>query len=178
MGQPKQLLQWQDTNLLRRMIDIAMKAVKRPVVVVLGANACELQAAIGNSKADLVYNAVWQEGIASSIRCGLSSLLQLTPDLERVIFMVCDQPFVTVELLQQLVALQKESGKKIVAAKYADTMGIPAVFDNSLFPELLKLQGDTGAKKIIQQHAAELITIDFPLGHIDIDTKEDFERLQ
>ena len=178
LGQPKQLLSWHENNLLQQMIETAQQVVDGLLVVVLGANADQLKPVVDNTGADIVYNAGWQEGIASSIRAGLTALTRKEPGIGRVIFMACDQPFVSASLLSELIAVQDQAGKKIVASRYADTTGIPAIFDKSIFPVLLELQGDTGAKKIIQQYEHEVETIPFPKGEIDIDTQRDYELLQ
>ncbi len=72
-----------------------------------------------------------------------------------------------------------ESTKKpIISCAYNNTIGTPVLFNNTLFHELQNLTGLTGAKKIISQHSAMTATISFPLGYIDIDTKEDYENLK
>jgi molybdenum cofactor cytidylyltransferase len=177
LGQPKQLLEWQGKSLLQHVSGIAAESVNGPVVVVLGEYADELTDEPDES-ARTVLNLGWQEGIASSIRCGLSSLLEITPAADGVIFLVCDQPHVTTELLKELVATHSKTHKPIVASKYANTLGIPALFDKTMFPELVNLQGDTGAKSIIHQYIELVETVAFPLGHIDIDTASDYEALQ
>jgi molybdenum cofactor cytidylyltransferase len=91
--------------------------------------------------------------------------------------MVCDQPYVSSELINDLIAKQKETGKTIVACNYGETFGPPALFHKSLFHELMHLKGDVGARKIIQHHSNEVATILFTKGNIDIDTKEDYNAL-
>ena len=92
--------------------------------------------------------------------------------------MVCDQPHINAELLDKLVTLQRETGKSIVASEYAGTTGIPAIFNRNLFPQLLALKGDMGAKKLIAGQKDEVPTVPFPLGMIDIDTAADYQQLQ
>jgi molybdenum cofactor cytidylyltransferase len=176
LGQPKQLLPWQGTTLLQHAVNIAMQVVPQPVVV-LGANASQLQQKLPASQVQVVHNNHWQQGIASSIHSGLSAVINRSSPPDAVIFMVCDQPFVTANLLQQLMDEHGRSGKPIVASAYANTLGIPALFSNHLFTQLLDLQGDTGAKKLIQQQAAETASIDFPQGDVDIDTIEEYRKL-
>jgi molybdenum cofactor cytidylyltransferase len=103
--------------------------------------------------------------------------MQVIPDLDGVIFLVCDQPFLSVSFLQQLLTMQHKTGKPIIASSYGNTVGIPALFHKAYFPELLSLKGDAGAKKIMQAHTTDMATIDFPLGHIDIDTEEAYKML-
>jgi molybdenum cofactor cytidylyltransferase len=151
--------------------------VNGPVIVVLGQYADNLTDE-PDEAATTVLNLGWEEGIASSIRCGLSTLLEITPAADGVIFLVCDQPHITSDLLKELVSIHSKTHKPIIASKYANTLGIPALFDKSMFPELVNLQGDTGAKSIIKQYIEMVETVAFPLGIIDIDTASDYEELQ
>jgi molybdenum cofactor cytidylyltransferase len=73
--------------------------------------------------------------------------------------------------------LRLASGKPIVASAYTSTFGIPAVFDRSCFPDLLRLEEDSGAKRIILARPDDVVSFDFPAGEIDIDTAADYEKL-
>ncbi len=178
LGQPKQLLPYHEQTLLEHSITIALASVATQVVLVLGAGAAGIQPVIKDDKLALIVNKQWQEGMASSIRFGLNQLLQQNAGMQMVIFMVCDQPYVSTELLNNLVTLQQQTGRSIVASQYAATTGIPALFTKALFPELLQLKGDAGAKKLVMLHQADTVTIPFPLGSIDIDTAADYQALQ
>ena len=178
LGKPKQLLQHNGKGLLRNSMEEALNANANSVIVVLGAHANLLYGEIDKKKVQLVVNTEWEEGMASSIRIGLKSLLKLIPPVEGVIFIVCDQPHLSASLLNKLLITQQETGKPIVASHYGEAIGPPALFHKSFFPELMQLKGDTGAKKIIQQHSAELATVSFPEGLIDIDSPADYEALQ
>jgi molybdenum cofactor cytidylyltransferase len=79
-------------------------------------------------------------------------------------------------LISQLIERYKRTHKRIVASHYAETIGVPALFDLTLFPDLMLLQDDTGAKSLMQQLIHEVIAIPFPDGEIDIDTAQDYER--
>ena len=176
LGSPKQLLQWQGRSLLKHAVQTAAEVVPKPVVV-LGANATQLEAELDTDVVQIVHNSSWQEGIASSIHAGLSIVLNQSPPVEQVIFMVCDQPHVSADLLKQLISEQQQTGKPIVASAYANTLGIPALFTKAMFSQLFDLHGDMGAKKIIQQHPHGTATVNFPLGNIDIDTTEEYREL-
>ena len=176
LGRPKQLLLWQGVTLLQHTVQTALTVATQPVVVT-GANGEHLAAALDPGQVKLVFNPNWQQGIASSIKCGLQALLNRTPEPEQVIFMVCDQPFVTAELLLDLINEQQKSRKPIVASAYAGTLGIPALFNKSLFPQLLELQGDTGARRIIQGNTAEVASVVFEEGRYDIDTAGEYQDL-
>ncbi|HLY68278.1 MAG TPA: nucleotidyltransferase family protein [Puia sp.] len=173
----KQLAFYGDKTFIRHAVDVARAAVKK-VIVVLGANMEKIKKEIEDMGVTLVFNKDWQEGMASSIRAGLSTFLEMEPEAAAVIFMVCDQPFVSPSLLDQLITKHTESNKEIIASTYQHTAGIPALFGKTFFPALLRVTGQSGAKKIIRQHGDAWTGVPFPLGYIDIDTPEDFERLQ
>jgi molybdenum cofactor cytidylyltransferase len=132
---------------------------------------------VDQQKVHLAINTEWPEGMASSIRVGLNTLLQVASSSDGVILMVCDQPYVTPSLLNEIIIAHKDTNKPIITCSYANTFGPPSLFHKSLFPELLQLKGDTGARKIVQQHANDVGVIPFPQGTIDIDTQSDYEKL-
>jgi molybdenum cofactor cytidylyltransferase len=178
LGQPKQNLRYEGETLLQRAVYTAMASVCKPLVVVLGANADTLQANLHNLPVQIVRNSQWPEGMASSIREGIAAMNEHTPNLDGAIMMVCDQPFVTTVLLDEMVRQKRLHGHTIIACAYQDTLGTPALFDKKFFPELMALEGQEGAKKLLFQHAEVVIPLDFPLGNFDIDTPQDYEALR
>ena len=177
LGQPKQLLKYKGKTLLKHAVDVAIESGASKVVVVLGANADQLENETSQAGAKIARNTDWEEGMASSIRHGLTGLLKTDPELEAVIFLVCDQPFVTTKLLQELLEEYRASGKSMVASAYGDSIGTPALFDKTIFGSLLKLEGDAGAKKVLKASPGLVSTVNFPEGNIDIDTLADYEKL-
>jgi molybdenum cofactor cytidylyltransferase len=178
MGRAKQLLPYKGKTFLAHSLDAALQSQAEPVILVTGANAPEIENEVRESRVNVVENATWEEGIASSIRCGLNALLEIEADVENAIFMVCDQPFVTEALLNQLIFAAIDTEKEIIACAYSGTLGTPALFGKAFFPLLSQLEGDEGAKKIMKQYPDAVGTVDFPEGSIDVDTKEDYEKLK
>ena len=176
-GEPKQLLQYDDKNLLQHTIDAAVNSNAKTVIVVLGAKADLISKEIDKAKVHIVGNTEWQEGMASSVRTGLSTLQKGSPSTDAVIFMVCDQPFVSSSLINNLIDTHIDICKPIVTCNYGEVVGPPALFHKNFFDELMELKGDVGARKIIQQHKDKVTTLLFTEGKIDIDTKEDYEEL-
>ena len=177
LGSPKQLLSYGGQTLIEHMLDIAGNSKAKPVIVVLGAKADSIGSKIDNNSATLVVNESWQEGMASSIRTGIKNLMQGDPRTAGAILMVCDQPDVTSQLINDLIDAHHQTGKPIITCSYADTFGPPTFFHKSIFPDLLQLKGDVGARSVLQQHVKEVESIAFPTGSRDIDTKADYEEL-
>lgn len=177
LGKPKQLLKYQNKTLLEHAIDAAKWSSVKSIIVVVGSNADIILNEIDTSGTHMVKNEDWQSGMASTIRCGVRALPALDSTIDSAILMVCDQPFVTPDLLNGLIEKQKETGNPIIASQYDDIIGTPALFQKRFFAELMALKGDTGAKKIMMQHNDLLVTVPFPKGSIDIDTIDDYEAL-
>jgi molybdenum cofactor cytidylyltransferase len=176
-GRPKQLLTFRGKTLLRTIVDAACKAGCSPVVVVTGNDDEKTLQELAHVNAIKVQNKNWQRGIGSSIRIGVQALIDQVPDVTAVLLLVCDQPAVDERVIEGLFATREATKKDIVASSYADTAGVPAVFNRSLFKELLALADESGAKSIIQQNPERVAQFAFPKGAIDIDTWEDWEEL-
>ncbi len=170
LGKPKQLVVCQDKSLIRHICDVALQSKVESVYVVLGSQISLIEKNISDLPIKIIENPHWQTGISSSIRAGIKKLPDST---DAALILLCDQPKVNTSLLNTIIDTYISTKKQIIACKYGDTIGVPALFDKSLFPELLKLEGDYGAKKVIANHESDRMIIDFPEGIYDIDSPID-----
>ncbi|MGI8996329.1 MAG: nucleotidyltransferase family protein [Pyrinomonadaceae bacterium] len=186
MGESKQLLRYEGETLLRRATRAALDSQCRPVIVVLGARADALRAALedenAGTEAHILINRNWAEGMSSSIRSGLAALEALTEERARaVVLTLCDQPFVTGHVINRLRETYETTCAPLVAAEYEShnetTRGVPALFSRTLFPELRCLRGHEGAKPIIERHVAEAAIVAVPEAAFDVDTPHDYRVL-
>lgn len=177
MGTPKQLLRFRGRTLLRSAALAALGAGCRPVVVVTGAHSERVRGELAGLDVLEVFNALWETGMASSVRAGLSSLLEADAGVSAVVLMLCDQPLVTGEVVAGLVAAHRSQGSALVASQYGEDFGVPALFGRPLFAELARLEGGGGAKQVIKRHAHGAHFVPFPEGEIDLDTPDDLSRL-
>ncbi|WP_201983665.1 nucleotidyltransferase family protein [Hymenobacter rubidus] len=175
MGQPKQLLPYHGRTLLRHAAETAVASGCAPIILVTGALHEELLPETVGLPIQAVRNVEWETGMASSIRAGLTALAGTQP--AAVLIMLTDQPLVTSELLQQLVRQQQQTQAPAVTAAYGDTLGVPAVFSSILLPELLQLQGQQGAGRLIASLGAAVGRVAFAAGLLDVDTPEQYARL-
>ena len=181
LGEPKQLLLLNGETLLVRVIRLAGEAGAGPVIVVLGAHHERIRVEISlsrRSNAHFVYNEGWEQGLAGSIQVGLQALETHAPQATGVLILGCDQTRLTAEHLRALLdAFPAQNSPTIVASSYADVVGIPAVFPRAVFAELLALEGDQGARKLLKQPSCLLLTLPFAGGEIDIDLPADLAQL-
>jgi molybdenum cofactor cytidylyltransferase len=176
-GRAKQLVKVSGQILIEKVITAADQTGCRPILVVIGSEADKLRAAIPNN-AVVVENGDWRKGIGSSIRAGLQQLTTHSPEIEATILLVCDQPFVTATTIRGLIDQWASARKPIVASAYADTLGVPVLFDRSCFEELLQVEDDTGAKPIILKNPGRVANVPFPAGSVDIDTESDYAGIE
>jgi molybdenum cofactor cytidylyltransferase len=176
LGQPKQLLAYKETTLLKNTIKEASLLSNTVVIVVTGSNHELIEKEL-QSDIKISHNPDWETGMSSSIVNGLQHLLHLYPDIEKCIFAVCDQPLVTASVFTNLIDEQQKTQKGIAASEYASTLGTPVLFDKKYFAELLELKGQEGAKKIINKYLNDTVAVAFEKGSIDIDTEDDYNKL-
>jgi molybdenum cofactor cytidylyltransferase len=178
LGKPKQLIEYEGTSLLRRSVEAALNCECGGVVVVLGFEADVLSKHVRDLPATITRNENWAVGMSSSIKAGLIKLFDTKPDIVAVVIMLCDQPFVNEQTIRSLVDTYRLSGKPVVAAEYDGVVGVPALFDREMFDELLKLEGDAGARVVIRQNVGDKVaTVPTPEAAFDVDTPEDFQRI-
>jgi molybdenum cofactor cytidylyltransferase len=175
-GKPKQLLELNQKSLVRRIVDEARDADCSPVVVVTGDGRDEIKRQLAGTLAVTVDNENWKHGIGTSIRAGIRYLTGATPEIDAVVLLVCDQPLVDASMIRDLIALGEKTHKPIVSSRYAETVGVPALFNRMCFDELLALDGDSGAKAIILSNSDRIAELPFPDGAIDLDTIQDWEN--
>jgi len=179
MGSPKQLLLYEGKTLLERIVDTSLQVFdNNKIILVLGANHSEIAFQIKDKITLISVNEEWESGMASSIKSGLQTLLNHFPEMERCFISVCDQPYLSSEVFIEMLKLADYSSKEIIAAEYAGTIGVPALFSKKYFKKLLHLSGEQGAKKIIQQNMDDVNIFTFDEGAIDIDTPSDYENLK
>ncbi|MEH1931329.1 nucleotidyltransferase family protein [Nostoc sp.] len=177
MGTPKQLLLYQGRSFLQSITEMAIASVCQPVVVVLGANAEQIQPQIKQLPVKVVNNLDWAWGMSTSIKSGIELLNNLPEKIEAVVITLCDQPFVSDQIINQLVDAYYSTKKPIIACEYAGTLGVPALFSQRFFSELAALKETSGAKRVINNNLNEVFSMPFSLGDIDIDTPKDYEQL-
>ena len=180
MGSPKQLLSYQGESLVNKTIKQAIASVCHPVMLVLGANSESILSQLEQIQLPnliIVENPDWQLGMSASICWGMTALVDNYPTIEAVVITVCDQPFLNAEIINNLVESYHSTNQQIIACEYADTLGVPVLFSRKYFSELANLTQDMGARKLIKIYKNDVFSIRFPLGAIDIDTPQNYQKL-
>ncbi len=169
-GSPKQLVRLEGRPLLHTVVSRAAEVTGNALIVVLGAGAGQLAPLLKHSPGTLVINRAWREGLASSIRAGIA---RLPPACSGALLVLADQVAVTTDDLRRLAGTWRKQPQYMAAALYAGTVGAPAIFPRSVFPELAALRGDAGARAVLRRGADTLARVPMPSAAVDVDTPED-----
>jgi len=160
--------------LVRRAHDTLAEAVDS-VFVVVGAESPAVTQALESTNATIIVNSEWADGLSTSIRRGIGAV---PLDAEAVIIALGDEPEVDARIAVELIAMWKNTGRPIVAARYEGVQSHPVLFDRSVFAELSTLEGDVGAKSVIYRSAERVAFVDVASARpIDVDVPEDLRRL-
>jgi CTP:molybdopterin cytidylyltransferase MocA len=174
MGRNKLLLEIGDQPLVRHVVEAASDGGCHTVHVVYSDE--KVRSAVGNA-ATTVHNPEASSGQASSLKVGL---LSLPAEMEGAMVMLGDQPLVgsrTVSVL--LKAWRREGARPAVAASYGEQDGWrpPVVVERSLWPDLMALTGDAGARQLFERrpHLVEAVVASGRPD--DVDTPEDYHKI-
>jgi molybdenum cofactor cytidylyltransferase len=176
MGQAKLLMPIGGKALLRHAVETVLAGGVDSVWVVTGPDVEPIAAALAGLDVQIVVNPAPEEGQAGSLRAGIAAL---PASVDAAVIALGDQPSLAPAIIPALLAARRTSPKLIVAPRYRDGQGNPVLFKREIFPELLRLTGDRGARPIIQKEPArvEWVDLDLPMPP-DVDTPADYEKIR
>ncbi|MBV9120745.1 MAG: nucleotidyltransferase family protein [Chloroflexi bacterium] len=172
MGKAKQLLEINGATMLQRVADAAISSRLAAVYCVIGCEAAAVRASLQGRSVTYVENAAYASGLSTSLRAGLA---QLPADAQAALFLLADQPGVTVDLIDALVAAATEDA--IVAPIVDGRRANPVLFGKGWFHELANVTGDSGGRSVIEAHPEALILVPTDADLRDVDTPADLRNL-
>ena len=176
MGVAKQLLPWGGTSMIGNAINQTRSSNANEVLVVLGANFDDIEKDIASSKISIIRNNEWKLGLGSSIACGIDYVKQQHPEINAVLVMLADQPLIDSKYLNLLIETYIIGKKGIVATKYTNKYGVPAIFSEFYFDMLGALNSDQGAKELIGSNTNDVQGLTIEKNTMDVDTMQDYEQ--
>lgn len=179
-GKPKQLLTLNGRFLLEWVLGAALDSRLDHIVLVLGCEHERILGCLGSAaahpKCEVLVNPDYRSGQSTSLKAGL---LRVRHGFPSVMFLLGDQPLVDAALIDLLLQRYRESKKSICIPIHRAERGTPALFGRALYPELLKLTGDKGARDLLSTHPHDVLTVAITAPEVfhDIDRPEDVERI-
>ena len=179
-GRPKQLLDWKGEPFVRIVAKKALESGLSPVVVVVGAYGQEVELKVSDLGIQIVANAAWKSGQASSIKAGLQHVLDTSTPANypgASIFLLVDQPHITSSILLALREKHADGLDPIIVPMVMDRRANPVLFDRATFPDLLSLEGDVGGRAIFHKYRVEYLPWHDDRLLLDVDTPEQYQRM-
>ena len=167
----KQLARVNGQPLINTTVDNYLSVNIDDILLILGANADKIAPVLPRQLSTFVSKK-WQGGMGNSLA---DAMTQVSAKATHVLVGLADQPGITKTAIESLITGSRREPDKIVASTFAEVVGAPAIFPQQFFCELAALNGDKGAKLIIQQHLAQVVTVEIPAAQWDIDTREDLD---
>ena len=178
MGRLKQLLSYAGRTLVEHAVRQALEAGFAPVIVVIGAEAQALRAALASKHVEIVENENWPLGMGSSLAAGTHHLQTLDTDSAALAVLLADQPLVTAAHLIAMRRLLHTGHAVAVAAQYNGALGVPALFKREMFGRLASLRPEAGARDLLRNQEFDVAAFPLPEAAMDIDTPADFAALE
>ena len=176
MGRPKLLLELRGAPVIRRTVEGLLGAGLDDLVVVVGPAAVAVVQALAGLPLRFAVNPAPEAGQAGSVVAGVRAL---PTGATAALIALGDQPSLPAAVVPRLLEAFHSTGKPIVAPVYRDGRGNPVLFASSLFPELLALHGDRGARAIVEQDPERVAAVVFDIAMPrDLDTPEDYDSLR
>lgn len=173
-GSVKALARIGDKTLVECALDHARSVTNADVTLVLGAGDASIRKSLNVDSIRVVHHEHWRDGLSATLKFALQTLPAEAP---AVLVMLVDQPAVTAIDLQRLVDVWREQPDQPAAAAYSDGIGAPCILPRRIFEEVMSLEGDFGAKSVLQR-MPQVSRVEMPQAAYDVDTPEDLERVK
>jgi molybdenum cofactor cytidylyltransferase len=177
MGTHKLLLPLGGRPVVVYALEAALGSGADPVALVLGYQAEDVRAALPAGEYQTIVNAEYASGMSTSLHAGIAAL---PPEVAGAVILLADQPLITGEIVAQVIAKARASGREIVMASFGGRRGTPVYFARTLFAELLAVTGDEGGRAVIARQPADVAVVDFAdeVAALDVDDPEQYARLR
>jgi molybdenum cofactor cytidylyltransferase len=173
MGKPKPLLRFGDRTFLEQIIAVLQEARVDRTTVVLGAQAGAIEKAIDLSGVDMVVNQDYRNGQLSSLLAGLEAV---PSQAEAALLCLVDGPFITTEIVRQVIATFRTSGSSIVIPTFEGRRGHPSLFARSMFQKLREAPADEGARHVVYANEDKITEVEIADRGVvtGVNTPEDY----
>ncbi|MFO0763211.1 MAG: NTP transferase domain-containing protein, partial [Byssovorax sp.] len=168
----KLLVEVDGAPMIARVVDVILATRARPVVIVTGHDADRVREALAGRDVVFAHNPRHDEGMSTSLKAGIA---QLGEDLDGALICLGDMPRVRPAQIEALLgAFDPADGRAICVPVWDRRRGNPVLFAARYFPEMRLVEGDVGARSILERHTAEIcyVPMDDRGVTLDIDTPE------
>lgn len=174
MGQEKLMLPVDGRPMIQKIAETVSKSLADESILIY--RRIEVMEAALDYVTKSAHNPKASVGQSEAIRLGLR---YVHPECLACLFVMGDQPRITVNLINKLIEAGKKNPDRIIVPVYDKQTGSPVLFPVEFWPELQSLSGDEGGRKVIQSHPDRIlkVVINDESAWMDADTWEDYEKI-
>jgi molybdenum cofactor cytidylyltransferase len=174
LGQAKQLVRYKAGPLIQNAVDCAHSIAPLEIIVITGANAKAVKDSVQGKPVRWIHNPRWTNGMGSSIAAGAAVI---NPGSRGVMILLCDQWKIQTSDLRLLAETWQSHPERIVCAQAQGRNMPPVIFPASCFSRLQALDGESGAREILQDHAGSLTAVPLRNADFDLDSQNHMNQL-
>ncbi|HAQ18821.1 MAG TPA: hypothetical protein DCR40_06225 [Prolixibacteraceae bacterium] len=173
MGTQKLLLPFGEKTIVERVVENILNSGITRILVVLGSDHLEIEEVLKSWPVKTIRNENFQDGMHTSV---ISGMKVLPSNAKAVLIFLGDQPFISGNVIQNVVEAWKNSGKGIVIPLFQGRRGHPPLYDMKLRHELSTLNPEIGLRSVAQKFPEDIFEVETFCAEIvrDIDTKIDY----
>ena len=163
--------------MIARVVDNVLSSNARPIMVVTGHQAEQIEHALGGRPVRYVHATDYAEGLSASLKAGIAAV---PPDCAAAIVCLGDMPLVTGRMIDRLISMYNpDAGRLIVQPTFRGKQGNPMLWDRRFFPDILGITGDSGARFLVGKHADVVIEVEMADDAVlrDFDTTDSLASL-
>lgn len=163
--------------MVARVVDNVLSSNARPILVVTGHQAEQVEHALGGRPVRYVHAPDYAEGLSASLKAGIAAV---PPECAAAVVCLGDMPLVTGRMIDRLLSMyDPEEGRLIVLPTFRGKQGNPMLWDRRFFPEILQISGDSGARFLVGKHAEVVCEVEMADDAVlrDFDTTESLATL-
>jgi molybdenum cofactor cytidylyltransferase len=163
--------------MIARVVDNVLSSNARPILVVTGHQAEQVEHALGGRPVRYVHAADYAEGLSASLKAGIAAV---PPECSAAVVCLGDMPLVTGRMIDRLLSMyDQEEGRLIVLPTFRGKQGNPMLWDKRFFPEILQISGDSGARFLVGKYAEFVCEVEMADDAVlrDFDTTESLATL-
>ncbi len=138
-------------TMIARVTDNVLSSNARPVLIVTGHQATEVEQALGGRPVRFVHADDYADGLSASLKAGIAAV---PPECAAAVVCLGDMPLVTGRMIDRLLSMyDPHEGRLIVLPTFRGKQGNPMLWDRRFFPEILQIGGDSGARFLVGKYA-------------------------
>lgn len=173
MKKVKMLLPFGNQTIIETVVKTALNSKVTHTIVVTGANAEQITQQVKHLPVDVTFNRDYEEGMLSSVQCGINS----ANGFDAFLVLPGDQPFIQSATVNHLIDAYRKNDKGLVVPTYNGKKGHPVLINHKYKAQINQLDPNIGLRQLFHENADDILYLEINSDEvvIDLDNQEDYK---